>query len=369
MMLQKDSLAKRMLRRGYVFAQGALAVANYLVPRRRQLAVYYGGARAGDVGGPLVKVSRLREYFPETRWGYNIVYTLSNAPYLPAFVFGVFKRGGIPVVHNQNGVFYRGWYGGDWQAQNRRMAIVYHAADWVFYQSEFCRLAADRFLGPRMGPGEVLYNAVDTNRFRPAAGWPGRRGAEFTFLVTGKIGNHLYYRLESTIAGLKSAKDAGLSARLQVAGWVEAGARRRAEALASELGVERQVSFSGSYSQQSAPALYQMADAYVMTKHNDPCPNTVLEALATGLPVLYSDSGGVPELVGSEAGIALPCEQGWDRPYAPTAADIGHGMLRIAECHAAYAEAARQRAVERFDIAHWIGRHREVFERLREERK
>lgn len=368
MMQQMDSWSKMALRRGYMLMQGALVVANALLPRRDALAVHYGGARGGDIGGPLVKVSRLREHFPDTRWGYNTVYMLSNAPYLPEFAFALLKQRRIPVVHNQNGVFYPAWYAGDWREQNRRMAVSFHAADWVFYQSEFCRISAHRFLGRREGPGEILYNAVDTNRFCPTEGVASSLPEGFLFLVTGKIGDHLYYRLESTIAGLRIARNKGLDARLRIAGWVEAGARRQAEALAADLGLGAAVEFSGPYSQQDAPAIYQAADAYVMTKHNDPCPNTVLEALAAGLPVLYSDSGGVPELVGTDAGIPLPCDGDWEAAYAPAAEEIGRGMLAIAAGHREYAAAARRRAVERFDIRHWIGRHREVFERLLKER-
>jgi glycosyltransferase involved in cell wall biosynthesis len=368
-MALEEPFAKIVARQAYRLACGAQALAGIAAPRRADLAVYYGGARKGDSGGPLVKVKRLNQYFPEVRRGFNVAYLLSNTPYLPAFALAALKRARVPIVYNQNGVFYQAWYAGDWQAQNRRMALAYHAADWVFYQSEFCRQSANRFLGPRTGAGEVLYNAIDTAVFAPAPPGRSQGSRPFTFLVTGKIGDHLGYRLESTIAGLKIARDAGLDARLLIAGQIGGGARRQAGQLAGELGLQDCVEFAGPYTQESAPALYCSADAYVMTKHNDPCPNTVLEALAVGLPVLYSDSGGVPELVGSDAGIALPCEQGWDRPYAPAAADIGHGMLRIAEHHAGYAEAARQRAVDRFDMAHWIARHREVFERLREEMK
>ena len=358
-----DPTAKRLIRQAYSAAIGAQAVCNLLVLRRRKLAVYYGGARGGDHGGPLVKVRRLQEHFPEARWGYDLVYLLSNAPYLPDLALRLLKRRGIPVVHNQNGVFYGAWYAGDWEAQNQRMALSYHAADRVFYQSEYCRRAADRFLGYRAGPGEILYNAVDTSRFAPGQ---ARHDAVlgYRFLITGVIDKHLYYRLESTIAGLRLACDGGLDARLVVAGFVDAEAKLRAEALGETLGLSGKISFTGPYTQQQAPEVYRGADAYVMTKHNDPCPNTVLEALAAGLPVLYSDSGGVPELVGAEAGIGLPCAEDWETPRTPTPEAIGAGMLEIAAKRAAFSTAARRRAVERFDIAPWVARHRAVFEQL-----
>ena len=41
------------------------------------------------------------------------------------------------------------------------MAFLYHQADYVFWQSNFCKLSADKFLGKRIGPGEILYNSVD----------------------------------------------------------------------------------------------------------------------------------------------------------------------------------------------------------------
>jgi glycosyltransferase involved in cell wall biosynthesis len=362
-----ESALKAIARKAYRLTRGMQAAVNCLLPKRAGLTVHYGGARVGDVGGPLVKVKRLSEHFPDHPLGFNLVYLLSNAPYLPAPALRLLKARGIPIVTNQNGVFYPGWYAGDWQTPNRIMGEAFHAADWVFYQSEFCRRAAGKFLGVRSGPGEVLYNAVDTGRFRPLP----RRGARepFIFLITGKIGDHLSYRLESTIAGLAAARTQGLDARLRIAGTVDPGARRTADALAERLGVINCLSFTGRYRQEDAPSIYGAADAYVMTKYNDPCPNTVLEALACGLPVLYSDSGGVPELVGSDAGIGLDCGgESWDRPLVPTTEAIAVGMMKIAQAPDAFASAARQRAVERFDIGHWLDRHRAVFAQLLEAR-
>ncbi len=363
-MLLEDPWKKKLLREAYRLLCGTQVLCNLAVPQREMLAVYYGGARGGDGGGPLVKVKRLSEYFPEVHWGYNLIYLLSNTPYLPGGALELLKRRGIPMVYNQNGVFYKAWYAGDWAAQNRRMARPYHMANWVFYQSEFCKRAADKFLGVRSGGGEILYNAVDTLRFRPSEDAGGKCDESYRFLLTGKIDRHLYYRLESTIAGLRIACDAGLDARLKVAGWIEAETRTCAESVSKQLGLSERVEFSGAYTQEQAPDIYRSADAYVMTKHNDPCPNTVLEALASGLPVLYSDSGGVPELAGTEAGVALPCPEDWDKTRAPTPEAIGQGMLQIAAGHRAFALTARRRAVERFDISHWIDRHRAVFQQL-----
>ena len=53
-------------------------------------------------------------------------------------------------------------------------------------------------------------------------------------------------------------------------------------------------------------------DIYITASQNDPCSNAVIEALACGLPVLYRNDGGHPELVGygglpfSEQGDIVP---------------------------------------------------------------
>ena len=329
--------------------------------------LYYSGARAGDRGGPKVKIAKLAAAFPEHWWSYNLVYVLSNAPYLPPSALRRLKGRGVPIVGNQNGVFYAAWYAGDWRAQNRRMAVPYHLADHVFHQSDFCRRAAERFLGTRAGASEILYNAVDTRRFVPR---PDDRGGgdPFVFLVAGKVQAHQGFRLEAPLRGLAAARKQGLDARLAVAGDIDAAVLGRSRVLAESLGLGAALTDRGPYRQAEAPAVFAAAHAFVTANHNDACPTTVIEALSSGLPVIHAASGGVPELVGGDAGVELETGESWDEMLVPEPRDIGDAMLRVAENHAAFAAAARSRAVERFDIGAWLERHRQVFRSLIEDR-
>ncbi len=345
--------------------RGGLLVHTLFAPARIRRfptpRIFYGGARSGNLGGPLVKVKRLQSYFPQHLWNYNLAYVLSNAPYLPTAALDLLRSWRVPIVLNQNGVFYPGWYAADWRRKNQVMSQAYHRANFVFWQSEFCRRSADKFLGKRVGEGEILFNAIDINRFVPVENHVNH---PFVFLLTGKIGRHLAYRLESTIAGLAHARNAGLDAKLLIAGWIEDTSTVRL--LVERHRLSDHVISMGTYTQEQAPLIYQRADAYVMTKYLDPCPNTVIEALACGLPVLYSASGGVPELVGEDAGIGLPVPEEWHTVHVPSAEAIAEGMLKIAASRQSMSCAARERAARCFNIRNWINRHLQVFAQLLE---
>jgi glycosyltransferase involved in cell wall biosynthesis len=72
-----------------------------------------------------------------------------------------------------------------------------------------------------------------------------------------------------------------------------------------------------------------------MLAENEACPNVVLEALASGLPVLYRDSGGTGELV-----------EDCGRPVTPET--FGDALDWVLDRRRALGEAARRRAEERF---------------------
>ncbi|MDP7667492.1 MAG: glycosyltransferase family 4 protein [Rhodospirillales bacterium] len=331
------------------------------------IRVFYGGARGGTAGGTRVKISRLGEVFPEHVWDYTLVYLLSNAPYLSPAALERLKARGIPIVGNQDGVFYPGWFGGDWRAENERMAAPHRLADHVFYQSEFCRRAATAFLGERTAAEEVLYNAVDASRFVPAGKDELHRDGH-QFLVAGKFGCDRYYRLESAVRGLAHATRRGLNARLTVAGIVSRGIRARVLALAQSLNVGNAIRLAGPYDRAAAPRVFASADVFLSTGHNDPCPSSVIEAMACGLPVIYAASGGVPELVGSEAGVAVETGESWDEALSPSPDGLADAMAHAVENHAAFSAAARSRALARFDIGPWLDRHRQIFRSLLEAR-
>lgn len=327
----------------------------------------YGGMVPSSVEiahGGRVKLMELNRAFPDSPDRFNILYLVSSAH--PMQAYGLIRRcqdAGIKVILNQNGVAYPGWYGSGWQLANRRLRRLLSVADHVVYQSTFCKLAADQFLVERRENWDIVYNSVDTESFAPAQ--KPNTGKNGLVLLLG--GNqYQYYRFEAALVALAEILKIRANTRLLVTGrlnWIpdEERCRNLAEQLIQKLGITGHVEFTGPYLQQDAPALFQRADILIHTKYNDPCPTVILEAMACGLPVVYSGSGGVPELVGPDAGIAIAAPLSWDKDVYPEPEQLRDGVLTLAEDLPRFSRAARKRAVDRFDSRVWLEEHQRIF--------
>jgi glycosyltransferase involved in cell wall biosynthesis len=334
---------------GWLRAKGRTALIALTRPARGEIAVSYGHravpAAGEPVEGGIVKFQRLQRAFPHRPRDFNLLYLGSSSQQ----VIGLARRRNAPVIVNQNGIAYPAWAGADTERFNARLQAVLRAATHVIYQGEFCKEAADEFLGPPGGSWEILPNAVDTREFTPADSPPD---GSPVLLLAGDQSQA--YRLETALATVALLPEA----RLLVTGSVVGG-----QQLIRELRIADRVELVGRYAQRDAPALFRRAHVLLHPKVRDPCPNVVLEALACGVPVVHSASGGVPELV-SDAGIGVPSETTWEQDVPPTPGELAEAVRMVLASLPDYRARARARAVERFDLAPWIERHRALFEEL-----
>lgn len=331
--------------------------------------IFYGfeqlPTRSDIASGGIIKCQDLETLFPNSTAAPNLLYLVSSAlpPHLPILLRAA-KRAGCPIVLNQNGVAYPAWHPQGWHEANRPLALAYHAANYVFWQSDFCRQSADRYLGKRQGQGDVLFNPVDTSVFTPRATRPLSNPV---ILVSG---SHMFrYRLESAVLALAELHKSVPTARMIVAGrycWGpdETACIQEIKALAAKIGVAESIDWRGTYTQTEAPALMREADILLHPKYNDPCPRLVVEALASGLPIVYSHSGGVPELVGAEAGLGVPAPQDWEQDHPPQAAELAAALVSVCKNHAPMSVAARHRAVTALDVSFWQQAHKILFKNL-----
>jgi glycosyltransferase involved in cell wall biosynthesis len=313
--------------------------------------------------GGKVKTVYLAEEFPHSYPYANILYAVSSIGYprTPQLVAGA-KRRRLKIIVNQNGVAYQAWHGPGWEDTNQHLKSLLDQADYMIYQSRFCQIGAEKFLSPPNVPYEVIYNPVDTNFFIPCAS--STKPKDLTLLLGGT--QNARYRLELALQTLKALIQKGTDAKLIVTGslWHPAEAALQwAKDLLTDWGLLEKVTFIGQYSQNQAPLIFNRAHVLLHTQYNDASPTLVLEAMASGLPVVYLDSGGTPELV-ADAGIGVPVEQSWESINLPNPEEMGRAVMQIMSNYREYADIARDRAVTLFSLEKFIAQHRRVFEKV-----
>lgn len=189
---------------------------------------------------------------------------------------------GVPVVVN-----YRG---GDAEAFLRRNAALVRAtmsrAAALIVPSGFLQQVFDRF-GMR---AEIVANVVDLARFAPRARDPDP-GPHL--VVTRNL--EAIYDIGTALRAFARIRNEFPAARLTVAGrGPELGALK---ALAVNLGIGGVVNFTGSLDPDQIVRLYCSADLMLNPARVDNMPNALLEAMASGVPIVSTNAGGIPFMV------------------------------------------------------------------------
>ena len=128
------------------------------------------------------------------------------------------------------------------------------------------------------------------------------------------------YDPETAVGTLAKLRSRGVDATLTMAGQ-DKGLLGATRALALELGVDDSISFPGFVAGSAKAELFDQHDIFLNTNVVDNAPVTVLEAAASGLVVVSTDVGGIPDLLADgEAARLVP--SGDPAAMADTVADL-----------------------------------------------
>jgi glycosyltransferase involved in cell wall biosynthesis len=151
----------------------------------------------------------------------------------------------------------------------------------------------------------VVPNAVDTTVFHPMDRHPAGHGGPARLLTVSGLYEAKGY--EFLLAALARLSERGVSVHLDVVG--DGDRRGDYEQLAIDLGVRPMVTFHGEKTKPEVAAFMREADLFVLASRYENNPCAVLEAQVSGLPVVATRVGGVPEIVPPESGLlAEPCD-------------------------------------------------------------
>ena len=164
------------------------------------------------------------------------------------------------------------------------------------------RAAARRFefLGSSRGP-TVIPNGVDVAQFEQASSDPDLRrrwglDGKFVLLMLSQLIPSK--RQDLAIEALASLRGRGMNASLILVGdevRASRGERARLEDLARRLGVAKDCIFAGF--RRDVPDLLKQADVLIHPGREESFGRALIEAMASGLPVIVAGGGGVEEVV------------------------------------------------------------------------
>ncbi len=210
---------------------------------------------------------------------------------------------GINWIHRKRSTglrhFLRAEYG------NFLLALIRsRIATHIVYQSEFARQWWETWYGKSRVGNSVVHNGVDLTEYRPpdkpiskAAGGRCR-----LLVVEGSLGGGYEMGLDNAVRLAETlAGKHGFPMELMVVGKITDEHRARVDA-----GAHVPMIWAGVLPQDETREAFRSADLLFSADLHPACPNTVIEALACGLPVVAFDTGSLKELVSPDAGRVVP---------------------------------------------------------------
>jgi sugar transferase (PEP-CTERM/EpsH1 system associated) len=270
----------------------------------------------------------------------------------------------VPVrVHGEHGWDTADPDGTNWKYRLTRRAYRFSVQHWIALSSHI-----ENYLRDAVGvPGERLTricNGVDMNRFRPAStGRVSIAGSPFndpSLWLVGTVGRLQTVKdqvnlVHAVAHALSRSVEARGRLRLAIVG--DGPQRAEVEEAIVTTGTQEHVWMAGA--REDVPAIMPGLDAFALPSRAEGISNTILEAMAGGLPIIATRVGGSPDLVDEGVnGRLVP-------PADPCA--LGEALLALFSSPAdarRMGRAARAECERRFSLDRMVADYAAVYDQL-----
>jgi len=273
------------------------------------------------------------------------------------------KMAGIKsIIHGEHGREAINIGVDEWK-KNLFRKIILTRISCVIAVSENLRQWLVKRIGVTESKVVKIINGVDTNKFKPAA---NRERAK------GKIGLDPQIKLIGTVGRLDPVKNYSMFIQaLKRAGMVkeqlktifigDGPERQSLERMVHEIGLNN-VLFLGE--QRNVIPYLQAMDVFVLPSLTEGISNTILEAMACGVPVIATKVGGNPEIVEPEkTGVLIESRD--TNALAEQLRDFCNNGTKWEK----FGIAARNAAEDKFSLARMIEEYEGVYDRMALKRK
>jgi glycosyltransferase involved in cell wall biosynthesis len=260
------------------------------------------------------------------------------------------RRRGIRVVQRLDGVNWVQrvkWSGIKYSVRaeygNVILATIRNRfADRVIYQSQFIRQWWEDWYGVAKAPASVIINGVDLTAYTHEGEHERPTDNYRMLLLEGSLARGLNSGLFHAVS-VAEKMSAKYPMEVVVAGVVD-------EVTQQKLQSKVPVKFLGTVPRADIPKLARSSHFMYCAEVNPPCPNSVIEALACGLPVIGFDSGSLKELVTDDAGCIVPYGANPWKLETPDIDALASSAGEMLEKQSQFRAAARRRAESAFGL-------------------
>ncbi|MCD6355758.1 MAG: glycosyltransferase family 4 protein [Anaerolineaceae bacterium] len=243
------------------------------------------------------------------------------------------------------------------ERMNLQLSIIRKRfANAIVYQSKFTRDWWNTVYKPVPTPSTVIYNGVDLMRFSPPAKKKLRTDAIKLLVVEGSFkGGHERDLLNAVGLANRLSRITNKQVELLIAGKVPKPqqAHLKTNQLVS-------INWLGLIPHDQIPDLDRSAHLIFPAEINAACPNSLIEALGCGLPVISYATGSLPELVGEDGGITVPYGSNYWNLEPPDTEPLAQAAKKILENLPTFRKSARLRAEKYFNVDLMVDKYRKV---------
>ncbi len=218
------------------------------------------------------------------------------------------RRGGTRIVQRLDGINWLHrvrWAGPRYTVRaiygNANLSFIRRRlADHVIYQSEFIKSWWEDWYKPVRVPASVIINGVDLDRYTPHGLHERPSGHYRLLIVEGSLAGGQNYGIFNAVS-LADALSKKFKIELMIVGRVDGRTKHKLKHLNTF-----RIQFMDTVQREHIPWLMRSSHALFSAEVNPPCPNSVIESLACGLPVIGFDTGSLSEIVRGDAGRLVP---------------------------------------------------------------
>jgi glycosyltransferase involved in cell wall biosynthesis len=268
------------------------------------------------------------------------------------------RRNGVRIVQRLNGMnwVHRIRYTGIrhfLRSEQNNLVLAYirkYLADRIVYQSQFSQWWWNKVYGATPAREEMVYNGIDLATYTPGDISALPHDTIRLLVVEGKMGwGHQYGLSNGYQLSQKLSVRLNRQVEFIVAG--EVPLRDREKWTDNE---NVKVTWLGVLPRERIPDLDRSAHLIFTAELNAACPNSLLEGLACGVPVVGFDVGSISELVGNDAGAAVPYGSNYWKLEPPDISALAEAAFNIMQNPLPFRIAARRRAEELFGVENMI---------------